>query len=319
MGQGRKDVAVLYIPIPLAADMLEGRPNVCQGAACETCLAIEASHRFLIDQAKDRFQDPTSHFLGCVCIFVLVTSLMVIYIETILQPLEMNPKRMGLWLGALLVQVRITLDDKTLKEEEGYNKTPPTKKHQASQREAYYYSGSSKKRLNATDYGGRRKCQEQIDQGWKTPYLIIFPAPGYRGSNFSMVWLSIGVLVAGAAAVLMLVQVQVLAVDRCFGFALDRRFDFVGAAAVPVQALALDRRFGFAGAAAMLMQMQVLALDEPFGLADAAAVLMLVLDRRFVLLVLVLVLDRRFVWPVLAPLVQAQALDRRLVFASCQG
>ena len=54
---------------------------------------------------------------------------------------------------------------------------------------------------------------------------------------------------AGAAAVLMLVQVQVLALDRRFGFAgaavllmlvLDRRFDFAGAGAVLVQALALD-------------------------------------------------------------------------------
>ena len=50
---------------------------------------------------------------------------------------------------------------------------------------------------------------------------------------------------AGAAAVLMLLQVQVLA--------LDPRFGFVGAAAVlmlvQVQVLAVDRRFGFAGAA----------------------------------------------------------------------
>ena len=40
-----------------------------------------------------------------------------------------------------------------------------------------------------------------------------------------------------------------------------RRFGFAGAAAVlmlvQVQVLALDRRFGFAGAAAVLMQVQV--------------------------------------------------------------
>ena len=77
-------------------------------------------------------------------------------------------------------------------------------------------------------------------------------------------------------------QVQVLALDRRFGFA--------GAAAVlmqvQVQVLALDRRFGFAGATAVLMQVQVLALDRRF-FAGAVAVLMLVpvqvqcLDRRF--------------------------------------
>lgn len=42
---------------------------------------------------------------------------MIIYIRTILQPLEMNPKRMFLWWCAQLVQVKITLDDKTLKQE----------------------------------------------------------------------------------------------------------------------------------------------------------------------------------------------------------
>ena len=76
-------------------------------------------------------------------------------------------------------------------------------------------------------------------------------------------------------------------------------------ALVPV--LAPDWRFGFAGAAAavlMLVQVQVLALDRCFGFAGAAAGLMLVLDRRFVLLVLVLA--------------QAPALDRRFVL-SCQG
>ena len=54
--------------------------------------------------------------------------------------------------------------------------------------------------------------------------------------------------------------------------ALDRRFGFAGAAAVlsllPVQVLALDRRFGIAGVAAalMLVQVQVLALDRRFWL-----------------------------------------------------
>ena len=135
--------------------------------------------------------------------------------------------------------------------------------------------------------------------------------------------------------------------------ALDRRFGFVGAAAmtmlVQVQVPALDRRFGFAGAdagagdagagtpgsasafwfaraAAMLVQVQVLALDpglvqalaldrrfvlrvQPcccwcFRFVGAAAALVLAQDRCFVLrvlLVLLLALDRRFVWPVLVP------------------
>ena len=57
--------------------------------------------------------------------------------------------------------------------------------------------------------------------------------------------------------------------------ALDRRFGFAGAAAVlmlvQVQVLALDQRFGFAGAAAvmMLVQLQVLALDRHFVLRHA--------------------------------------------------
>lgn len=66
---------------------------------------------------EDRFQEPTCHVLGCGCIFLLVTILMVIYVRTIVEPLEMNPKRMGLWFGALLVQVKVTLDDKTLKQD----------------------------------------------------------------------------------------------------------------------------------------------------------------------------------------------------------
>ena len=118
-----------------------------------------------------------------------------------------------------------------------------------------------------------------------------------------MVWLWVGVLAlhgfAGAAAVLMLVQVQALALDRRFGFA--------GAPAVmmlvQVQVLALDRRVGFAGAAAVLMlvQVQALALDwrfilrvlQPcwcwcFRFAGVAAVLVLALALgwRFVLQVL---------------------------------
>ena len=72
--------------------------------------------------------------------------------------------------------------------------------------------------------------------------------------------------------------------------ALDQRFGFAGAAAVlmpvQVQMLAVDRRFGFAGAVAVLMlvQVQVLALDRRFVLRVLlAAVLVLVLDRRFAL------------------------------------
>ena len=60
---------------------------------------------------EDRYQDPQFHFIGCVCVFGLMTILMIIYVKIVLKPLEMDPKRMGLWLGSLLVQVKITLDD----------------------------------------------------------------------------------------------------------------------------------------------------------------------------------------------------------------
>ena len=89
--------------------------------------------------------------------------------------------------------------------------------------------------------------------------------------------------------------------------ALDRRFGFAGAAPVlmpvQVQALALDRCFGFAGDAVVQMLVQV----------QAAAALVLVLGRRFVLPALVpcwcrlwlwigvSFCGRRFVLPVLLP------------------
>ena len=85
-------------------------------------------------------------------------------------------------------------------------------------------------------------------------------------------------------------------------------FGFAGAAAVlmlvQVQALALDRRFGFAGAAAVLMLVHVQAA--------AVLVLVLVLGRRFVLPVLL----RCWCWCFRfagagAALVQALALARR--------
>ena len=60
---------------------------------------------------EDRYQDPQFHFIGCVCVFGLMTILIIIYVKIVLKPLEMDPKRMGLWLGSLLVQVKITLDD----------------------------------------------------------------------------------------------------------------------------------------------------------------------------------------------------------------
>mmetsp|Transcript_51321 Transcript_51321/g.84200 ORF Transcript_51321/g.84200 Transcript_51321/m.84200 type:complete len:389 (+) Transcript_51321:332-1498(+) len=60
---------------------------------------------------EDRYQDPNCHFIGCVCVFGLMTLLMIIYVKIVLKPLEMDPKRMGLWLGSMLVQVKITLDD----------------------------------------------------------------------------------------------------------------------------------------------------------------------------------------------------------------
>ena len=59
---------------------------------------------------EDRYQDPKFHLVGCVCVFGLMTLLMFIYVKVVLKPLEMDPKRMGLWLGSLLVQVKITLE-----------------------------------------------------------------------------------------------------------------------------------------------------------------------------------------------------------------
>eukprot|EP00435_Cladocopium_sp_Y103_P028651 s2199_g7.t1 len=61
-------------------------------------------------EPDDRYQDPQFHFIGCVCVFGLMTLLMFIYVKIVLKPLEMDPKRMGLWLGSLLVQVKITLE-----------------------------------------------------------------------------------------------------------------------------------------------------------------------------------------------------------------
>ena len=66
---------------------------------------------------QDRYQDPNSPLLGCICIYLLMTFLMIIYLQTVMNPLAMDPKRVGLWLGALLVQVRFTLDDNTVQEE----------------------------------------------------------------------------------------------------------------------------------------------------------------------------------------------------------
>ena len=66
---------------------------------------------------QDRYQDPNSPLLGCICIFLLMSCLMIIYLQTVMQPLAMDPKKIGLWLGSLLVQVRFTLDDNTVQEE----------------------------------------------------------------------------------------------------------------------------------------------------------------------------------------------------------
>eukprot|EP00435_Cladocopium_sp_Y103_P017328 s3595_g4.t1 len=60
---------------------------------------------------EDRYQDPNFHLIGCVCVFGLMTLLMIIYVKIVLKPVEMDPKRIGLWLGSLLVQVKITLED----------------------------------------------------------------------------------------------------------------------------------------------------------------------------------------------------------------
>ncbi|CAE7367595.1 ALG11 [Symbiodinium natans] len=60
---------------------------------------------------EDRYQDPTCHLLGCICVFGLMTLLMIIYLQIVLRPLEMDPKKIGLWFGSLLVQIKITMDD----------------------------------------------------------------------------------------------------------------------------------------------------------------------------------------------------------------
>ena len=70
---------------------------------------------------QDRYQDPNSPLLGCICIFLLMTFLMIIYLQTVMNPLAMDPKRNLLWLGALLVQVRFTLDDRTVQKELQYD------------------------------------------------------------------------------------------------------------------------------------------------------------------------------------------------------
>ena len=68
-------------------------------------------------EARCRYQDPECHLVGCFCVFLLVSLLMIIYLGIVMQPLGMNPKKTGLWLGSLLVQIRITLDDRTVQEE----------------------------------------------------------------------------------------------------------------------------------------------------------------------------------------------------------
>ena len=60
---------------------------------------------------EDRYQDPTCHLFGCVCVFGLMTLLMIIYVHIVLRPIEMDPKKMGLWFGSLLVQIKITMED----------------------------------------------------------------------------------------------------------------------------------------------------------------------------------------------------------------
>ena len=60
---------------------------------------------------EDRYQDPACHLIGCVCVFGLMTLLMIIYVQIVLRPMEMDPKKMGLWFGSLLVQIKITTED----------------------------------------------------------------------------------------------------------------------------------------------------------------------------------------------------------------
>ena len=106
--------------------------------------------------------------------------------------------------------------------------------------------------------------------------LLVFHqiAAGYRGSNFSIVWLWVSAFCffAGAAAVMM--QVQVLALDRRFGFA----------GAGSGSAFWFSRCCCRAGS------------GWAFWFAGAAAALTLALDWRFVLLVLVPCWCRRWLW-----------------------
>ena len=64
---------------------------------------------------EDRYQDPACHILACVSVFGLTMLLVVLYLQIVLQPLEMDPKKTALWFGAVLVQVKITLDDSMAK------------------------------------------------------------------------------------------------------------------------------------------------------------------------------------------------------------
>jgi len=113
-------------PLPLATKFIVW---LCFIAVC-LCIAVDwrrarerasnilrGSEPRVPAEARCRYQDPECHLAGCLCVFLLVSLLMVIYLGIVMQPLEMNPKKTGLWLGSLLVQVRITLDDRTVQEE----------------------------------------------------------------------------------------------------------------------------------------------------------------------------------------------------------
>eukprot|EP00438_Fugacium_kawagutii_P006505 Skav209098 [mRNA] locus=scaffold179:52654:58492:+ [translate_table: standard] len=122
-GFGEIPPVSLWNPLPLTTLVVIGVSSSFS-ALCWGCLDWSRAKRWEHEkreedkrEPEDRFQDPTCHFLGCACICMLVTILMVIYVRTIVEPLEMNPKRMGLWFGALLVQVRVTLDDKTFQQD----------------------------------------------------------------------------------------------------------------------------------------------------------------------------------------------------------
>eukprot|EP00438_Fugacium_kawagutii_P021899 Skav207146 [mRNA] locus=scaffold573:37769:46996:+ [translate_table: standard] len=60
---------------------------------------------------EDRYQDPNCHIISCMCVFGLMSMLVIIYVNIVLRPFEMDLKKMGLWLGSLLVQTKITLTD----------------------------------------------------------------------------------------------------------------------------------------------------------------------------------------------------------------